>query len=210
MSREINSEFINELSDNMKEILPKREEFSRIVNKLLSDTIIVKSLETDNEDYYYIQDNESLISSYLAFIDYELDIDSNNGFATITPHYARNKLALRKLDTIICLELKLYYYQKKKEISTHDSVIMELEKLEEVLINKEYFKKNPSKNELTEVLRRLKNFKIINFDKGTLTQSDFSNISFEILSSIMFLIPTNDIDSLNSTIEAYKNTGEEV
>ena len=94
-----------ELSDT------KKNNFSRLVNKLMNDNFIYASKIDDKSDYYEILSLKSLIENYLSMMDFELiHIDTYKIFY-IQTSLDRNRAKLKKLDTILLLVLRLLYYK---------------------------------------------------------------------------------------------------
>ena len=68
----------NELMKNMSQAYlllseKRKEEFSRILNRLLAVNFICGGRKRDREDYYFISENEQLFKDFLMMLDYYLE-----------------------------------------------------------------------------------------------------------------------------------------
>lgn len=90
-----------------------RKNVSRIANKLLSDTFIIKEKQTDREDYYFCAEDRSLFESFFSLLDYSFSVLPDNGLVYIATAANRNRVRLSKFDTALLLILRKSYNQKK-------------------------------------------------------------------------------------------------
>ena len=69
----------NELIKNMSQAYlllseKRKEEFSRILNRLLAVNFICGGRKRDREDYYFISENEQLFKVFLMMLDYDFHL----------------------------------------------------------------------------------------------------------------------------------------
>ena len=69
----------NELMKNMSQAYlllseKRKEEFSRILNRLLAVNFICGGRKRDREDYYFISENEQLFKDFLMMLDYDFHL----------------------------------------------------------------------------------------------------------------------------------------
>ena len=63
--------FLDTFVDNYRKIPEtKQDDFSRIVSRFLNETFILKEVEGDWADYFFVQDYRDTFESYFALIDY--------------------------------------------------------------------------------------------------------------------------------------------
>ena len=81
----------------------RKNTFSRLCNKLLNDNFIYAYRQEDRNDYYEILSMKKLIENYFSMMDFDLvHVDSYKLFY-IQTNADRNRIRLKKLDTIIVL-----------------------------------------------------------------------------------------------------------
>ncbi len=186
----------------------KKEAFSRLVNKLLKDNFVYVSIDNDKQDYYSILSIRDIIEAYLSIIDYNLIHDDNNKFFYIESNIDRNKISLKKIDTVILLVLRLMYYKGTHEVTLNSNsanVIIKTSELIENINNTQIFINEAYKTDMLNSLRLLKRYKIIGFNFQRL--DDESVIT--IYPTILQVVKNANIETLNEQLLSFiKERGE--
>ncbi len=175
--------------------------FSRVCNKLLNETFLVKSKETDKNDYYFVIENFKLINDYLNYIEYECVKDESLGVIRLTSIVDRNKVKFKKFDTVLILVLRLLYYKQSKTTSNIDKIYTTLEEVDFEMKSTQIFdaEKRYDKN-YEDSLRNLKKYKIVDyFDKFSM------EMTIEILPTILLVIE-NSLSELQQMINEFSNS----
>ena len=109
--------------------MTQKDQFSKISNKLLSHCFICRDIENDKSDYYFIERNSKLFETYFSLIDWEVDLDSDNGVAHLINLQNRNRYNFKLLESIILLAIRLIYHEKRQELNQTDDIIMTMDDL---------------------------------------------------------------------------------
>lgn len=173
-----------------------KNNFSKAINRLLGETFLVKDKEEDYDDYFFLAEYQTMVSHFLALIDYEFVLDYTNGLAYIKTMENRNRVRLNKLDTAVLFALRLLEIEQKKQVTSDDKVIINLEQVVEQLkvAGLLDYAKRPSF--YLPTLRKLKTHKLIDFRGNVLS----SSTQIQILPSIHVLIPSNGLEDLVAKI----------
>ena len=107
----------NELMKNMSQAYlllseKRKEEFSRILNRLLAVNFICGGRKRDREDYYFISENEQLFKDFLMMLDYDFHLYKADRVIYIHNLNNYNHLNLNQMQTIVLLLLRKLYFQK--------------------------------------------------------------------------------------------------
>ncbi len=181
-----------------------RKVFSRVVNKLLNETFIVKDKEEDRADYFFATEHKEMIEAYFVLIDYEFCIERLNGLVYIKTTENRNRVRLTKFDTVVILILRRMYYAKKKELTLDNKVIASLEEIIEQVKSCQVFKDDKKVNSYVETLRKLRQHKVIDY---VATKID-ENTNIQILPSIQVIISQDNIEDITMKLNALKKDNE--
>ena len=184
-----------------------QNDFSRIFSKLINQNFILKECDDDRKDYFFITENKELISCFFSMVDYELVFDSSNHCYYIKTLENRNRVHLTKFDTVILLILRKLYYLKRREITSEDKVLVTLDELIEQVRTTQIFNPEKKITAYTETLKKLRIHKIVDY-AGTRI---YPEMSIQILSSILIVVPQDNIDEVSLKLQALKvdNGGEE-
>ncbi len=191
---EFNKEYLA-LSDT------KKDNFSRLINKLLNENFIYSpdGDSKDRTDYYDILSMKSIIENYFKMIDFDLiHVDTYKIFY-IRTNADRNRIRLKKLDTVILLILRLLYHKINLSVNLSKDIRTTLGELIQEINKTGIFKVNLNKTELITSLKTLKRYKLINFNFNDLNED---NVIF-IYPTILYVVTIDDIDLLNEKIKKY-------
>ena len=197
---------LNEFNEKYRELNEtNKKTFSRIVNKLIKETFIVKEKELDKGDYLYVLENKALFISYFELSDYELVLDRFNDLCYIKTTENRNRVRLNKFTTCLVLILRQFYYTNMKEVTTDIQVIVQLEEIIEKLKTSKVFKDEKKINSYKEALPLLRNYKLIDYKASIINES----LSIRILPSIQVVVPQDKLEEINARLSAMKNMSDE-
>ncbi len=199
---EINDFLIKYNELNNKE----KDNFSRVITRLLDECFLLRDLNEDSEDYYFImQANiKELIDIYLSFINKKLMI-KNDGIIAINNDDEIASLKFNKRESVIILILKLLYLEKiRSEISLDSSFItISLSEINKLIDEFGIYRYPLTKSQIEDSLKVLKDYKILNYLK------EENETKVEIYNTINYLVSSKDIDSLIERIKNYKEFKDE-
>lgn len=177
----------------------RKKTFSRLCNKLLSDNFIYASKQEDKNDYYEILSMKRLIESFFLMMDYDLiHVDTYKLFY-IQTNADRNRIRLKKIETVILLILRLLYQKGSLDINSSSDITTTLGKLMTEINQTGIFKNQLSNTEYLNTLRLMKRYKIIGFDFNDLKED---NVIY-IYPTILYVVKIENINMLNEKIKTY-------
>lgn len=177
----------------------RKSTFSRLCNKLLNENFIYASKQEDKSDYYEILSMKKLIENYFSMIDFDLiHVDSYKLFY-IQTNADRNRIRLKKLDTVLVLIFRLLYYKGSLDVSSSSDISTTLGKMITEVNQTGIFKSQPSMTDYMESLRLLKRYKLIYFNF-----KDFKEDNVIIIyPTILYVVKVDNIDMLNDKLKTY-------
>ena len=179
----------------------RKNTFSRLCNKLLNDNFIYAYKQDDRNDYYEILSMKSLIENYFSMIDFDLiHVDTYKLFY-IQTNADRNRMKLKKLETVIVLVLRLLYHKGSLNVNSSSDIQTTLGKMIIEINQTGIFKTQISMTDYLEALRLFKRFKLIDF-----TFKDFKEDNVIIIyPTILYVAKVDTIDMLNDKLKTYVN-----
>jgi len=177
----------------------KKDTFSRLCNKLLCDNFIYAQKREDKNDYYDMLSMKSLIQNFFSMIDYDLiHIDGFKIFY-IQTNANRNRIRLKKLETIMVLVLRLLYQKGSLDINSSSDISTTLGKMITEINQTGIFKSQVSKTDYINALRMLKRYKLIEYKFSEYKEDEV----IIIYPTILYVVQISDIDMLNAKIKTY-------
>lgn len=191
-------EFYNQYSQ-LSDI--KKDSFSRLCNKLLNENFIYKEKIEDKEDYYNVLGMKPIIENYFKLIDFDLmHVDSYKIFY-IQTKTNRNRVRLKKLDTIILLILRFLYYKGSLNVHSSSDIQITIGEIVKEINVKGILSNPPSKTEYINSLKLLRRHKVIGFN---FKDYEDDNI-LTIYPTILYVVKIDDIDMLNNKLDTYNS-----
>lgn len=174
--------------------------FSRLVNKLLRETFILKNKDSDKMDYYDISAHFYLYFDYFALMDYELINDTNHSLFYIKTLQDRNRVQLYKFETVVALILRRLFYSKAKEINSNGKIIVSLDEIIDQMKIAQIYKDEKKITSFTQCLRLFRRYKIVDFAASKIDE----NTQIEIYPTIQIIIPQDSIEDIALRINSLK------
>ena len=183
----------------------KKNTFARLCNKLLNDNFIYASRQDDYNDYYSVLGMRNLIENFFSMIDYDMvHIDTYKIFY-IQTNADRNRLKLKKLETVIVLVLRLLYHKGSLDVNSSSDISTTLGKMITEINQTSIFKNQVTKTEYKNALTLLRRYKLIDF---SFTDFEKEDSVIVIYPTILYVAKIDNIDMLNQKIKTYMATKE--
>ena len=177
----------------------RKNTFSRLCNKLLNDNFIYAYRQEDRNDYYEILSMKKLIENYFSMIDFDLvHVDSYKLFY-IQTNADRNRIRLKKLDTVIVLVFRLLYHKGSLDINSSSDISTTLGKMITEINQTGIFKSQPSMTDYMESLRLLKRYKLIDYNFKDFKEDNV----IVIYPTILYVAKVDSINMLNDKLKTY-------
>ena len=188
----------NELMKNMSQAYlllseKKKEEFSRILNRLLAVNYLCGGRKKDREDYYFISENEQLFKDFLMMLDYDFHLYKADRVIFIHNINNYNHLNLNQMQTIVLLLLRKLYFQKSQELQDTEFIHITLGATG-------IYNERLKKTELKTIYQFLSRYNICE-RVGDLNEDDSRLI---IYPTINYILPVQKIEEINQRIQQFK------
>ncbi|NTW71344.1 MAG: DUF4194 domain-containing protein [Eubacteriaceae bacterium] len=189
--------------DVFKESQVQKEKFRLAANKLLNSCFVIKKKEDTRNDYIFILQNKELFVEYFEMLGYKIEINENQGVATLININGTGRLRLKKIESILLLILRLLYIEKRMELSlTEDVVVLADEIFQKYGMLKIEAKANLDKTTIRDVIRLFKRYNIVSNIDRDVTLSD---ARIKIFPSILFAVPNESLNSIYDAVNAKLN-----
>ena len=177
----------------------RKNTFSRLCNKLLNDNFIYAYRQEDRNDYYEILSMKKLIENYFSMMDFDLvHVDSYKLFY-IQTNADRNRIRLKKLDTVVVLVFRLLYHKGSLDINSSSDISTTLGKMITEINQTGIFKSQPSMTDYMESLRLLKRYKLIDYNFKDFKEDNV----IVIYPTILYVAKVDSINMLNDKLKTY-------
>ena len=174
--------------------------FSKIVNKLLGESFLVKEKQEDRGAFFFVCENLALFVHYFSITDYEVVYDKYNEVCYIKKQENKYREKLSKFDTVIILILRKLYYLKRKEAASGGRAVVQLEEIIEQVKSTKIFRDDKKVNSYRDSLLKLRKYKVIDFSATNITEE----LVVRILPTIQVIIQQDSLDDLTDRLTTLK------
>jgi hypothetical protein len=118
----------------------------------------------------------------------------------------RNRVRLKRTDTIMLLILRLLYQKKAKEATQLNQILVSVGEIHDEIEKTGLIKGKITKTELQTTMRILKSYSLIDFQASTLFNDD---TRVEIYPSLLRVVNIDDMNKLETQLNAYSTGGDD-
>lgn len=182
----------------------EKEDFARIVNRLLAATFLVKR-EESRRDYYFVERYQAMFEGYLRLMDWELVLDKVYGVCQAINRQGSTRLTMSLWDTVLLLVLRLLYEEKRKQIQVTQDVMARTDEIhakvqalrlrDRGVVEKKYLK---------DAFALFRRHNLVEVLDGDITQPE---CRFLIYPSILFAVRLESVQELHARLAEF--SGEE-
>lgn len=184
----------------------EREDFARIMGKLLAQTFLVKQQEASRKDYYFVERNEPIFAGYLRVIQWDLVLDRGYGVVQVINRAGGTRLQMRLMESVLLLLLRLLYEERRKTLSLADDVVCQVQELHDKALTLRIREKGViEKKHLANAFSLFRRYSIVELIDEDITDP---RCRFRLLPSILFAVRLEGLQELTDRLEAYREGGE--
>ncbi|NBC30748.1 MAG: DUF4194 domain-containing protein [Spirochaetes bacterium] len=181
---------------------PDREQFRIALNTLLTESFLLRSLESHARAYKFAAGNTEILDAYLELAGWGLRKDENLGVISFDgPASAR--LQLKKDESILLLVLRLLYEEKSGELTLHGERTLRQQEIQDRLRTAADL--SYRKTRFLALLRRFQALRLIQL-RGSEEDPETTVI---LLPSIPFVLDGVSVEEIAARIEAYRAPSED-
>lgn len=186
----------------------EKDEFSRICNKLMSATYILRdgADKLVSREYRFIENEFELFSDYLGLSGWRIYKDAQYGIIYVRNVEGYNKLALNKLTTVMLITMRIIYEDMRVQASSTNDVCVTVGELFGKIVNEfSIYPKKPPQKEIKDSFRILENHSLIrHLDESY----DDMECRFVILPSILVAVPNEKCKTICDMLKAEEEKNE--
>ena len=196
--KSIGLEFYNQF---LKLTDSEREKFSKYANKLLEKSFLIRQREADREGYYFVLLKLTLFQTYFQLIDFSVTNHEADQIIALATDADRNRLWLKRIDTIILLILRQLYQQKAREATLSSQILVSVLEINDAVDNTRLIKGKLPKTELQNTMRLLRNYSIVDYISADLFNDDTKILLYP---SLLYIVNINDMNRLEEHLKKFK------
>jgi len=187
----------------------EKDEFSRICNKLMATTYILRDGADKfvTREYRFIENEFEFFSDYLSLSGWKLYRDVQYGIIYVRNADGYNKLTLNKLTTVMILTMRMIYEDLRIQASnTNDVCVTVGELFGKIVTEFSLYSKKPPQKDIKEAFRVLENHNIV---RRVDESFDDVECRFMVLPSILIAVPNDKCKNICEILKSEEEKNEE-
>lgn len=182
------------------------DRFAKIANKLLDKNFLIYKKDSDRSDFLFCAQHRSLFDQYFSIMDYQVTLNQSDQVISLSTQADRNRMRLRRNETLVLLILRLLYYKKSKEVSFTGDILVSFSEIRDEIesTRKTDFKINAT--ERSAIFRMLKSKSLIDFPSGVKWEDDSRVLLYP---TILRVVGMDDLNELEQKINALTKGAED-
>jgi hypothetical protein len=202
MNKTSAAKVFNEQYVNLKE--GEKNNFSRIINKLLQVNYITRRKPGDTNDYRFILAYKELFEAYFQIADFALNIYREDEVVCIENENLFNHMRLRKTESILLLVIRIIYQRKMDFVTLDENVEIYLHEIHAELTRIGFLDhKRITKDRLKPALSFLRAYNIIDYiDRGL-----HDDARIKIYPTVLYVTNLESIKEVVQKLESYAMEG---
>ncbi len=181
--------------------------FAKTCLRLLQTGFLARDKRDNKDMYYFLISYKKYFDEYFEIMNYEINLDRENGAVQLVHQDNSNVLRLNKEETVILLILRILYHQHLSDTSINDNIIISINELHEYYDSLE-LKRKINKTDLVNILRMYKKYNIIE-PIGDITKSNSKILIFPTVLLAINTSAINDVYDLVSRIEPKQGSDDD-
>lgn len=182
-----------------------RDEFRRVMNRMMSGCFIVQKKAQNKRDYYFVLRHRDVFERYLDVLGFQLEINEEYGVIQMVNRENYNHLQLTLHESIILLILRILHDEKKRELSVTD-VVINTGDIQEKYLSLRIREEQLNKRTLNDALRKFRRFNLVELLDSNILQEDARILIYD---SILMAVRTEDIRQVSQLLQRYRKGGSE-
>lgn len=188
----------NEEYSKLKE--GEKNNFSRIVNKLLQVNFLTKRKPGEQNDFRFILAFQPIFTSFLKLMDFSINVHREDEVIYIINDERYNHISLRKTESILILILRIIFQRKQDIVTLDEDVEVFLYEVHEELTRIGYLdNKRITKAELKPALTFLRSYNIIDYIDNSLND----DARIKIYPTILYATNLDGIKEVIERVDSY-------
>lgn len=187
----------------------EKDEFSRITNKLMSSTYILRdgADKLISREYRFIENEFEFFSDYLELCGWKIYKDAQYGVIYVRNVEGYNKLMLNKLTTVMLITMRIIYEDLRVQASNTNDVCVTVGELFGRIVNEfSIYPKIPPQKERKDAFRILEDHNVIrHLDESY----DDMECRFVVLPSILVAVPNEKCKTICEILKTEEERNEE-
>ena len=184
----------------------KCDRFAKIVLRLLNENFLVQDKRGDQDDYYVATGSyKAVIEDFFRFLDISFLVDREKRICYIRGDNERNRLRLRKLETVLLLLFRSLAYKGERTIASYNAVVVTVDEVLRRLQETEIYPDGVSMTEFRLAMGTLRRYKVIDF------QDDVSKGETQVVifNTILVLVDSSSLRELEERLKKYIGGSED-
>lgn len=182
----------------------EQEEFTRVLNKLLATSFLVRQKDDTRRDFFFVQRHEALFREYLALAGWELVSEPGPGIYAVRSALGYNRKRLRLEESIILLIVRLLYEEKSRQVNLTEHPVLRVREIQERYTALKIRQRPIDKKSLADTIQLMKRYNLLENLDADVTDPD---CRLKLYPSLLLAVRVTDVKEVFDLLDNYVVNG---
>jgi hypothetical protein len=191
--------------------LPERvgRDLPRVMNRLLGQTFLYQDIDTDKDDYYFVQRHQAVVAAVLAVCGFKLLHDDYHRIFQVVSEFSYCHQRFKLDESLMIVALRKLYEEQVEQLSLAADPVVTLGELREEYRTITGKERDLGIGQYEAILRRLRHLGLIeSLDGRTLDVRD-SEARLRLRGSVKLILPVQSAEEMDAWLRRYRAGDEE-
>ena len=181
-----------------------RRDVPRVVNRLLGQTFLYQDVETDKDDYYFVNRYRSIFEGLVSLAGFQLLHDDYHRIFQVVSDYSYCRARYRLDETLMIVVLRKLYEERVEHLSLANDPVVTIGEVREEFRTITGKERALGIIQYETLLRRLRGMGLIDTLEGRSIDVRDADARLRLRGSIRMILPVQSADELESWLRKYR------
>lgn len=182
----------------------QRRDVPRVVNRLLGQTFLYQDVETDKDDYYFVNRYRSIFEDLVGLAGFQLLHDDYHRIFQVVSEYSYCRAHYRLDETLMIVVLRKLYEERAEHLSLANDPVVTIGEVREEFRTITGRERSLGVIQYEALLRRLRSMGLIDTLDGRTIDVRDADARLRLRGSIRMILPVQSADELEAWLRKYR------
>jgi hypothetical protein len=186
-----------------------RRDIPRVMNRLLGQTFLYQDVETDKEDYYFVQRHRAVFAALLAVSGFSLLHDDYHRIFQVVSDFSYCRQRYKLDESLMIVVLRKLYEEQVEQLSLATDPVVTVGEVREEYRTITGKERDLGIGQYEAIMRSLRRLGLIEALDGRSLDVRDSEARLRLRGSVKMILPVQTAEEMEAWLRRYRGAGEE-
>jgi len=186
-----------------------RRDIPRVINRLLGQTFLYQDVETDKEDYYFVQRHRAVFAALLAVAGFSLLHDDYHRIFQVISDFSTCRQRYKLDESLMIVVLRKLYEEQAEQLSLATDPVVTVGEVREEYRTITGKERDLGIGQYEAIMRSLRRLGLIETLDGRSLDVRDSEARLRLRGSVKMILPVQTAEEMEAWLRRYRGADEE-